>query len=58
MSDRHRLPKPSIWPVTLALGVSIAAAGVLTHWLVVLSGTLLTIVAIAAWAADTIRGEA
>lgn len=58
MSDRHRLPTPSIWPVTLALGVSVAAAGVLTHWLIVISGLLLAIAAIAAWAIDTVRGEA
>lgn len=58
MSERHRPPRPSIWPVTLALGVSIAAAGVVTHWLVVVSGLLLTIAAIAAWTVDAVRGEA
>ena len=58
MTERHAAPGPSIWPVTLALGVSIAAAGVVTHWLVVISGLLLTIVAIAAWTLDAVRGEA
>ncbi len=53
----HELPRPSIWPVTLALGVSIACAGVVTHWLVVVSGALVTIYAIAAWAADAVRGK-
>ena len=58
MSDQRHLPEPSIWPVTLALGVSIAAAGVVTHWLVVLSGALLTALALAGWIADAIGGEA
>jgi hypothetical protein len=57
VSRRHG-PAPSIWPVTLALGVSIAAAGVVTHWLVVVSGLLLTVLAIAAWTAELIGGEA
>jgi hypothetical protein len=57
VSRRHG-PAPSIWPVTLALGVSIAAAGIVTHWLVVVSGLLLTVLAIAAWTAELIGGEA
>ena len=53
----HHLPRPSIWPVTLALGVSIAAAGVVTHWLVIASGAVLAVFAIVAWTADAVRGE-
>lgn len=54
--SEHHLPRPSIWPVALALGVSIACAGVITHWVVLAGGALLAAVALGAWIADTVRG--
>jgi len=48
--------RPSISPVALALGVSIACAGVMTHWVVLAGGALLGAFALAAWVVDTIRG--
>ena len=50
------VPRPSIWPVALALGVSIACAGVITHWLLLAAGALLASVAVARWAVDLVRG--
>ncbi|HEV2249255.1 MAG TPA: cytochrome c oxidase subunit 4 [Candidatus Limnocylindria bacterium] len=50
------MPRPSIWPVALALGVSIACAGVITHWIILVGGALLTILALGGWVADTVRG--
>lgn len=55
MSDPKGPPGPSIWPVTLALGVSIAAAGVVTQWLVVVAGAALAAIAIAMWTAEMIE---
>ena len=55
MTERH-VARPSIWPVAFALGVSIACAGVITHWLILAGGALLSAVALAAWIADTVRG--
>jgi hypothetical protein len=55
MTERH-VPRPSIWPVALALGVSIASAGVITHWVVLAGGALLSVVALAAWIIDMVRG--
>jgi hypothetical protein len=55
MTEGHAA-RPSIWPVTLALGVSIACAGVITHPVVLAGGALLTALALAAWAVDTVRG--
>ena len=52
----HRMPRPSIWPVTLALGVSIACAGVITHPVVLAGGALLSVVALGAWVTDMVRG--
>jgi hypothetical protein len=51
----HHLPQPSIWPVALALGVSIACAGVITHWVVLLGGGLLAAVALSGWVVDMVR---
>ena len=55
MTERH-LPQPSIWPVALALGVSIACAGVITHPFVLIGGALLAVVALSRWVVDAVRG--
>jgi hypothetical protein len=55
MTERH-VARPSIWPVAFALGVSIACAGVITHWVVLAGGALLSVLALAAWIVDTVRG--
>ena len=34
----ERLPPPTVWPVTLALGVALLAFGVVTHWVMSLAG--------------------
>lgn len=55
MSEPKGPPGPSIWPVTLALGVSIAAAGVVTQWLLVAAGAVLAALAIAMWTAAMVE---
>jgi hypothetical protein len=52
----HHLPRPSIWPVALALGVSITCAGAITHWVILVGGALLTVLALGAWIVDEVRG--
>lgn len=47
-------PRPSIWPVTLALGVSLASAGAITHWVVLASGALVSAAAVVGWARDAV----
>ncbi len=42
-------PAPSIWPVTLATGVGLAAVGVLTSPIVIAAGALITAFALAGW---------
>ena len=42
-------PAPSIWPVTLATGVGLAAVGVLTSPIVVAAGALIAAFALAGW---------
>lgn len=55
MTESHAA-HPSIWPVTLALGVSIASAGVITHPVVLAGGALLATFALGAWVVDMVRG--
>jgi hypothetical protein len=50
--NEHRTshgPSPSIWPVTLATGVGLAAVGVLTSPIVLAAGILITAVALVGW---------
>ena len=42
-------PAPSIWPVTLATGVGIAAVGVLTSPLVLAAGAFITVAGLVGW---------
>ena len=42
-------PAPSIWPVTLATGVGLAAVGVLTSPIVVAAGLLIAAYALVGW---------
>jgi hypothetical protein len=46
---RTHVPAPSIWPVTLATGVGLAAIGVLTSPVVVAAGGLVTVMALVGW---------
>ena len=55
MTERH-LPRPSIWPVSLALGVSIACAGVITHPVILVGGALLAVLALGGWIVDAVQG--
>jgi hypothetical protein len=58
MSPHGTAPRPSIWPVTLALGVAIACAGAITHWVILVGGAALAVVALAAWVVDALGGGA
>jgi len=42
-------PAPSIWPVTLATGVGLAAVGVLTSPIVLAAGALIAALALVGW---------
>ena len=46
---RRHQPAPSIWPVTLATGVGLAATGVVTSPLVLVAGALITLLALIGW---------
>jgi hypothetical protein len=50
------LPAPSIWPVVLAAGLTLAAFGITTFWVFSAFGLLLFVIATAGWVAEVRRG--
>jgi cytochrome c oxidase subunit IV len=48
-------PSPSIWPVTLAVGVGLAAVGLITNWFVLVSGALITALALYGWIRESLE---
>ena len=51
-------PPPSIWPVTLATGVGLAAVGVLTSPIVLVAGVLIAILALVGWIRQALQEAA
>lgn len=45
-------PAPTVWPSALAAGVTLAAAGVVTSWVLIVAGALLAVVALGGWILD------
>jgi hypothetical protein len=43
------LPAPTKWPIVLALGVTLALTGLVTHWAITLLGVLMILPAAAGW---------
>jgi len=52
---KHHSAAPSIWPVTLAVGVAIVAIGVLSSWILIVAGAVLVFVALFGWIGQTLR---
>lgn len=50
-------PRPSIWPVTLAAGLTLAAAGAATGWVIGASGAAIASLALIAWVRDVVVGD-
>ena len=48
-------PAPSIWPVTLAVGVGLGAVGLLTSWFVLAAGGLVAALALVGWIAQALE---
>ncbi|MBU6424579.1 MAG: hypothetical protein KGQ88_11130 [Chloroflexi bacterium] len=45
----HSEPAPTAWPVTLALGVTLAALGVVTSPIFIAAGAIIAAIALAGW---------
>lgn len=50
--EQMHMPPPSIWPITLAAGISILGLGILTNVVFILFGALVAIWALWGWAAE------
>jgi len=46
------IPPPTIWPITVALGTTGIAFGVLTHWLLSVAGLYLFLLGASGWIED------
>jgi len=46
------LPRPTAWPITLALGVTLLAFGIVTHWIISVAGLGVFLVACGGWFGD------
>jgi Cytochrome c oxidase subunit IV len=47
-----RIPPPTVWPVTLALGITGMAFGVVTQWILSAAGLFLFLLGAAGWIED------
>jgi hypothetical protein len=55
VGEELHLPGPSIQPVLLAFGITIAIVGVTTTVFLVIAGVILTVAVIVVWIRDTRR---
>ncbi len=53
--EEIHLPGPSLQPILLAFGITLALVGITVHTFLVVAGTLLTVWVMARWIADTRR---
>jgi hypothetical protein len=51
------LPTPTIWPMILALGISLAITGLVTHWVISLLGICLVVPAAVGWFSQVLPHE-
>jgi hypothetical protein len=51
-TSEHELPRPTIWPATLAAGIALIAAGLTTSPFVLAGGALLFVFALRGWVHD------
>lgn len=50
--EPFKIPPPTIWPITVALGTTGIAFGVVTHWLLSIAGLFLFLIGAAGWIED------
>src|SRR5262245_17626492 len=52
--DHVEMPRPTAWPLVLSVGVTLLAAGVITHWLLLLVGAVLVLLGLIGWVGQLI----
>jgi hypothetical protein len=48
----ERLPRPTVWPAALSLGITLLSFGIVTHWIMSVFGFALFLVAAIGWFGD------
>jgi hypothetical protein len=48
----ERIPSRTVWPITLALGATLLAFGILTHWVLSLAGLGFFLLGAGGWFED------
>jgi Cytochrome c oxidase subunit IV len=51
------LPPTSLWPITAAFAIVIAASGLVTNWMVSLPGFVLFVIALRGWAQELLDAQ-
>ena len=51
------LPVPTVWPMVLALGISLMIAGMVTHWVISLLGVVLSLRSAVGWFFEVLPHE-
>ena len=57
--DEHgiEMPRPTVWPMSLALGLTLFAGGLMTSWLVGLCGLVISFWSLGAWIRELLPGR-
>ncbi len=55
-SDHVEMPRRTVWPLVLSLGVSLLLVGVITHWLLFLVGLILMLFGVGGWIGQLMPG--
>jgi hypothetical protein len=55
-SDHVEMPRRTVWPLVLSVGVSLLLAGIITHYLLSVMGAILFLVGIAGWIGQLLPG--
>lgn len=56
-SHEHvEMPRPTAWPLVLSVGVTLLAAGVITHWALLLVGAVLALLGLRGWVGQLFPG--
>jgi hypothetical protein len=48
----ERIPAPTVWPITVALGATLLAFGILTHYILSIAGFALFVLGAGGWFED------
>lgn len=54
-NDEHSIPQPTIWPLVMALGITLLAAGLATNAFVLVTGVALFALALWGWVRDLLN---